>query len=421
MNMTSEQKTTVYIIIPGEGYVPAGILKHFPMREHSTFRYGKKYLQRPNALPIDPVKLPLIDTAFGTPKGQKIFNVFRDAAPDRWGRLVLSIVTGIDLDDMTELDILTALSPKHRIGALAFGPDPFSGPQSTFSRYEENHLEKENDLKTIARYVRLVDQIDDDEIDNFRKTLSQEDLFNIFVPSLSPAGGARPKALVTYDGTDWIAKFRKRRDRWDEPVIEHACMTLARECGITVPETRIVQEENSNILLVKRFDKDDAGNLLHFASGFTIADFIEDESWGGYQDLAEAARRYGAVNTGEQIFRRMLFNICCANTDDHPRNHAFFIHREKIELTPAYDIVPCRFLFDSYDLALKVGKQGRLATFENAMSDIGPFGLNEEEALSILTEIKTIFSGWQEHFKKVGVNSKDIENLSLRFSHSNLG
>ena len=169
--MTSEQKTIVYIFLTGDGYVPAGILKHFPMRGHSSFRYGKKYLQRPNALPIDPVKLPLMDTVFGA-EGQVIFNVFRDAAPDRWGRSVLSIVTGKDPDDMTELEILTALSPKHRIGALAFGQDPFSGPQSTLSVDEETTFKRENDLKKIARYVRLVDHIDDDEIDKVRETLS---------------------------------------------------------------------------------------------------------------------------------------------------------------------------------------------------------------------------------------------------------
>ncbi|SMD12770.1 serine/threonine-protein kinase HipA [Desulfocicer vacuolatum DSM 3385] len=179
---------------------------------------------------------------------------------------------------MTELEILTALSPKHRVGALAFGQDPFSGPQSTLSVDEEIHFKRENDLKKIARYVRLVDCIDDDEIDEFRGTLSPDDLFNILVPSLSPAGGARPKALVTYDGVEWIAKFPKRGDRWDEPLIEHACMTLAQECGIAVAETRIIQEESSNILLVKRFDKDNIGNPLHLASGFTIADFIEDQT-----------------------------------------------------------------------------------------------------------------------------------------------
>lgn len=90
---------------------------------------------------------------------------------------------------------------------------------------------------------------------------------------------------------------------------------------------------------------------------------------------------------------------------------------KKIELTPAYDITPCRFRFDSYELALKVGKQGRLATFENALSNIGPFGLSDKEATSIVSEIKTVFSGWQNHFEKIGVKSKDIDKLSRRFGH----
>lgn len=420
--MTSEQKAVVYIYLPKDGYVPAGILEHFPLEKYSTFQYGKKYILRPNALPIDPVRLPLSDIIYTTPENQAIFNVFRDAGPDKWGRKVLSIMSGVKAGAMTEFDVLTAMGPGCRIGALAFGPDAISGPDSLAAWFEPDSFTKTiSDLKKITEYVCLVDGIDEDNLDRFRENMLASDAMKkALAMSLSPAGGARPKALVSINGTDWIAKFPKQGDIWNEPLIEHGCMTLAEKCGISVPETRMIKQGNFDILLVRRFDKDKAGNPVHFASAFTIADIFEDREWGSYQELATAARRYGDPDAGEQLFRRMVFNILCVNTDDHPRNHAFFIFRNMVRLTPAYDIVPCRFYFKDYNLALKVGKQGNAALLENALSDPGPFGLSDEEAEAVVHSMQQVFSHWADHFQAIGVQPKEMEELERRFSqHAN--
>ncbi len=418
MNMTSEQQTTVYIYLAGQGYVPAGILKFFPQENRSQFRYGNRYLLRPNAIPIDPVRLPLIDGPFNTIPRQPLFNAFKDAAPDRWGRTVLSVVLGCDPDALTDFQALTLLGPHHRIGALAFGPDPVSGPVPGIAAPENIRLlDQKNNLKIIGDYVRMVDKISDDEVDGIKDSLPVDDLFQIFIPSLSPAGGARPKSLVVHDDIEWIAKFPKRGDAWDEALIEHACMTLAVKCGVNAAHTRIVRHEGINILLVERFDKSRAGEPMHMISGFTLNDWVEDQDWGSYQSMADSSRRYGAVNMGEQIFRRMVVNICCANTDDHPKNHAFFVQRDHIALTPAYDIVPCRFEHHAYNLALGVGKQGRAATLENALSDVAAFGLTPSAAQHIVSQITDIFSGWESHFKQCGVKSKDIIRVSKVFKH----
>ncbi|WP_320044299.1 HipA domain-containing protein [uncultured Desulfobacter sp.] len=418
MNMTSEQQTTVYIYLAKQGYVPAGILKFFPQENISQFRYGNRYLLRPDAIPIDPVRIPLIEGEFNTSPRQALFNAFKDAAPDRWGRIVLSLVLGGDPDTLTDFHSLIALGPHHRIGALAFGPDPVSGPAPGIMPPQNIRLlDQKDNLKIIGDYVRMVDKISDEEVDRIKDSLPVDDLFQIFIPSLSPAGGARPKALVVYDGIEWIAKFPKRGDSWDEAVIEHACMTLAAKCGVNVAQTKIVKHEDINILLVKRFDKSSDGEPLHVISGFTLNDWMEDQEWGSYQTMADSARRYGAVNMGEQIFRRMAVNICCANTDDHPKNHAFFVQRDHIVLTPAYDIVPCRFAHNAYNLALGVGKQGRAATLKNALSNVAAFGLTPSSAQNILTDITEIFADWEPHFKQCGVQSKDITRVSRIFQH----
>ena len=41
-----------------------------------------------------------------------------------------------------------------------------------------------------------------------------------------------------------------------------------------------------------------------------------------------------------ELYRRIIFFILTANTDDHLRNHAFLREREGWALSPAYDLNP---------------------------------------------------------------------------------
>ena len=54
--MTSDvQEAYVYVSLPESGYVPAGFLQYNPDGKFSVFGYGRTYLARPDAIPLDPV------------------------------------------------------------------------------------------------------------------------------------------------------------------------------------------------------------------------------------------------------------------------------------------------------------------------------------------------------------------------------
>lgn len=61
MTSTSE-RAVVFIRLPGMDYVPAGLLRH--VDRAYFFRYGRRYLERPDAIPLDPARLPLSDSEF---------------------------------------------------------------------------------------------------------------------------------------------------------------------------------------------------------------------------------------------------------------------------------------------------------------------------------------------------------------------
>ena len=88
--MTSpSERAVVFIRLHGMDYVPAGLLRHEDRAYF--FRYGRRYLGRPDAIPLDPARMPLADMEFS---GRTLFSALRDAAPDRWGRKVLGLMAG---------------------------------------------------------------------------------------------------------------------------------------------------------------------------------------------------------------------------------------------------------------------------------------------------------------------------------------
>jgi len=42
----------------------------------------------------------------------------------------------------------------------------------------------------------------------------------------------------------------------------------------------------------------------------------------------------------EELYRRVLFNICVGNTDDHFQNHGFLLTPKGWILSPVYDVNP---------------------------------------------------------------------------------
>src|SRR5262245_22074924 len=92
--MTSKRDPCfVYIWLPGEtGAVTAGKYELTVDRRGTPmgrFVYGKSYLARSNAVPIDPVELVLGNRVHETTALNGVFGSLRDSGPDYWGRLVI--------------------------------------------------------------------------------------------------------------------------------------------------------------------------------------------------------------------------------------------------------------------------------------------------------------------------------------------
>jgi len=397
-------KTYVYLHLDGE-FVPAGLLT---MRQDgreavSTFAYGRRYLERSDTVPVDPLQLPLGRTEY---HAGGVFRAFQDASPDGWGRHLLDRAAERDGVVPSEFDYLTVLNQEDRIGALAFGPD-LNGPRPATPLWRPREIP--GDSLDLAAMLRDVDAV-----------LNHEALptdQRRFLIRGSSVGGAQPKAAVAYEERPWIAKFSRELEQWPTCRIELAAMRLAAKCGIRVPECRLVDVGGRDVFLVARFDRDRTPPMRHhFLSAMTLIG-SDDMTDGTYGDIALAIRRFGVAEhlkaDLEELFRRMVFNILCNNWDDHLKNHGFLYDKASgsWRLSPAYDIVPQprRDGVDASRLTLGIGRQGRVATIENALSRCADFDLDEPKAREIAHGMTTLVrENWRGENEMTGVPDAKI-------------
>jgi len=368
----------------------------------ASFVYGQRYCQNPNAIPLDPLRLPLDSSrTYEAPGLWGALGIFRDASPDYWGRMVIE--RGYKVPELPEMEYLLRSGPT-RIGALGFQPE----------------LDNEQLAENPIGFISLPDLLEASR--QLEANAPVDEQLMLLLRQGTSIGGARPKATIVENGTYWLAKFPSRHDRMDMPAIEYATIKLAKASGINIPECRLLTlGDEQHIYLTRRFDRvhtRQGWQRYHYMSGLTVLGLNEyDNASGSYPELADSLRQLSAdfKTDAKELFRRMVFNILISNDDDHLRNHALLYSPQGWKLSPAYDLVPhAQIGYERYQ-SIIVGGNGREGSLKNAMSEAGRFGLTDIQGIAIIKEVKAVINQWEEFFVKHGVSKNDIEMLKTAF------
>jgi serine/threonine-protein kinase HipA len=411
--MTSERECYVYIVPPGATeFVTAGRFRVSPTPDGEAvgeFVYGRRYLERDDAVELDPVELRLRRGLYETARMQGFFGAIRDSMPDSWGRRVIEKNTGHT--QLEEFDYLMQ-GPDDRAGALGFGLNVEPPAQKrTFNRTLD-----------LERLQVAADAVINDEPDIAGSAAGQME--DLLLPGTS-MGGARPKAVVEHEQDLWLAKFTRQDDRWNHPRVEHGLLKLAEACSLTVADSKITAVAGRDVLLVRRFDRDPTVSgyrRYRMVSALTLLQIDDNpmarSDW-SYILLADEIRRVSAEPAADlrELFGRMCFNAAVSNLDDHPRNHAVFAKERDWRLSPAFDLTPSPVIaMDRRDLAMTCGQFGRYANRENLLSRHGRFLLSKTEAAALLDRIvETVRSQWRTTMRHAGVSEADCETIAGAF------
>ena len=434
---TSTQQLIVFAHLEG-AWAPCGRLEltqDGPQVMASNFAYGLRYLERGNAVEVDPVSLSLNDRAAVREKvlfpanALPIFGGIRDAAPDAWGRRVIEAKLKVPANSLPESQYLLHAG-SDRVGALDVRESLQEAPRPGLATW--------NSLQYLMEAAERIEE--GQPIPANLEVIFQDG---------TALGGARPKASVRDEAQVlWLAKFSSRSDAFNIPLVEYCALRLAAEAGLTVPPLQYLTLGSRSVMLIRRFDRywvaADAtataplpDNLMDtvpaagvvekrmpFVSGLTLLACDESESrTKSYGDLAGAIRRYchPAVirEDNRQLFSRMVYNVLVSNDDDHLRNHGF-VWNPRLRgwrLSPLYDVLPRPSVAFERQLHLGIGPQGRAATLDNAFAAREMFTLSQADAAGAIAAIWATVREWRVYFEGFGATPEQIDRVAPAFRH----
>jgi serine/threonine-protein kinase HipA len=253
------------------------------------------------------------------------------------------------------------------------------------------------------------------------------------------AGGARAKAVVAWNPDTneirsgqlpadpgfehWLLKLDGVGEGHDLSTgkgygrIECAYYLMAREAGINISESRLLEENGRAHFMTRRFDRRDSTKLhLQTLCAMQHLDYRQRAT----HDYSQYFQTVKALNLPlhelAEAYRRMIFNVLAANCDDHTKNHSFLMDKTgEWHLAPAYDVT------HSFNLA---GEW----TYQHLMSVNGKFrNINQSDFHTvgdrfmvpdykgIIRSVASAIKRWPEFAKAAGLATRDAERIQNDF------
>jgi serine/threonine-protein kinase HipA len=310
---------------------------------------------------------------------------------------------------LNEWDYLLGVHDETRLGALRFQLEEGGPFVDADDRFAAPPITSLGELQSAS--LNFEQHIDEEEHPDYQRWLSQ-----LFAPGTS-LGGARPKASVRDEkGVLHIAKFPSRNDERDVGAWELVAHRLAAKAGIDVPPTRGMRlpESPYTTFLARRFDRTETERRLAFISAMTLTQRTDGEPGASYLELVELLQSRGADTHGDcvELFRRVVFNILIHNTDDHLRNHGFFISQDGISLAPAYDMNPS---MERNELTLAINEVEATCDISIAMDASSDYGISKDEADGVIQEVKGAVSSWRAEAASLRIPKAEQEFMAAAF------
>jgi serine/threonine-protein kinase HipA len=321
-----------------------------------------------------------------------------DSLPDMFGNIIFKEwfeSKGMSFDKISPLEQLTYVANRG-MGALEYKP--------TADIPDTANVNLDEIVEVLQRVLDVKTKTSEDGLNDLA-------LLNIFKIGTS-AGGARPKILVSKhketgalipgdiefseEYYHYLVKLYVNETGYNREKVEYGYHLLARMAGITMMDCELVEGKHFATL---RYDRQN-GEKQHVltASGLTGWDYTLPE-FSSYEKLFELALGLKIPHREiRELYRRMIFNIVFANTDDHLKNHSFIYDKENDvwALGPAYDVtypVDALHKFLNTPRALSInGKRINIM-----LNDVLPLAetLAIKNPKKIIQEVEDVIPEWQ--------------------------
>ena len=345
-----------------------------------------------------------------TSPGKDIFGCLSDALPDRWGRTLINRREQILAKEekrpvrrLSSFDYLVGIEDYSRMGGFRF-KESLEGEYINAS--ESLRIPPLTDIRELIAASSEIEKSEEENHLPERRWIEQ------LVQPGSSLGGARPKASVINESKILhIAKFPSRKDDYDTGLWEHFSHLLAKKAGIHAAETRVIfTNDKYHTLLSRRFDRKEDGKRIHFASAMTLLGLNDGNNANtghGYLDIVDFILQNctNVEDNLQELYRRVAFNICIGNSDDHFRNHGFLLTAKGWTLSPAYDMNPTLNEYQS----LLVSSTSNKAELDILLDTCEDYMLNRKIAEKIISEVIEVVKGWREMATRLSISKREMD------------
>lgn len=404
-------------------------------RGYGVFEYAPAFLQK--GLDISPIHMGLDaarrgDRKFAFPALRRdtflgLPGLLADALPDKFGNSIIDAWLarkGRDGAGFSPVERL-CYTGKRAMGALEFSP-------AIIDQYDASVPVEVAELVALAQTI-MAERTALEVNLGASEQVNGDAIMDILRVGTS-AGGARPKAVIAMDGQGhvmsgqaqapqgydyWILKFDGVSDlELGEPRgygrIEYAYYLMAKAAGITMSESRLLEENGRAHFMTKRFDRVD-GRKLHMQSLCGIAHFDFNQAGAySYEQAFTVMRklRLSKAEAAEQ-YRRMVFNIIARDQDDHTKNIAFLMGPDgKWQLSPAYDVIYSHNPAGKWTNQHQMSINGKRDNFTRSDLLRVAESISLARAEEIVNDVLGAVARWPEFAAAAGINSPVIAEIA---------
>lgn len=399
--------------------------------DYYAFGYDKEFGR--SGIQLSPIHMPADDsektylfTSLPEETYRRLPAMLADALPDEFGNALIDkymAEKGHVKSSITALDRLAYMG-KRAMGAFEFKPT--RGPRTTIPTSLEM-----NQLVAAARKA-VRGNLDEDS--------AAEAALRSIIEVGTSANGARAKAVIGWNRKTseirsgqfellsgfehWLLKF----DGMGEDLelgpsqhygrIEYAYYLMARQAGINMAESRLLEENGRAHFMSKRFDREDDGTKHHLQSlcAMNHLDF-KKKSANSYEQLFMTMRQLTLGHSADvEAFRRMALNIMGRNCDDHTKNFSFLLRKGgSWALSPAYDITFAhnpKGQWTNQHLMSVNGKFGDIGRTD-CLALANRFVIGE--APTVLKEVREAIRQWPAFAKEAGLKATEAKRIQGQF------
>jgi serine/threonine-protein kinase HipA len=403
--------------------------------EFANFEYESAFAG--SGFEVAPIAMPLSDQIHAFPAlPRETFHglpgLLADSLPDDFGNALIDAwlaEEGRGSESFNPVERL-CYTGNRGMGALEYLPS--QGPSDTKSARVHVQALVELASKVLTKRNQLQG--------SFARPSKEDSLQDILRVGTS-AGGARAKAIIAWNRETnevrsgqadagpgfsyWLLKFDgvsgNKDKEFEDPagygLIEFAYYKMALEAGIQMEECRQLKESGRSHFMARRFDRTDSGRKIHMQSLCAMEHF--DYRKAGAHSYEQALRTIRTLempmDSIEEQFRRMAFNIIGRNQDDHVKNIAFLMDRSGTwSLSPAFDMTYSYNPIGAWTSTHQMSLNGKRDHFD--LDDFKACAKNASmkrgRAEEILQQVQSAISKWQDFAKEAGVPDKDAKKIS---------